>query len=365
MAYTTTETQDMYNGKHYIKIRITTSNKIMQYESVLKKKSHQEDDRPTVATKENRVVSRIDPLIPLNREIIRISAPLKDLNEFLTSKSSVKDVEFNSPMSINVQTKYQPQVEVRCHESGEDRANIFVVAFPFNGMIKPIPENPQYRIYKGLIATSAKSFFYNGRKYRKVLYLIIEVNKNLFNESHKYHTDKIDISLESYALFNDRETGEQKTNIEKYTLTVLSPMGDYESSWEYDTVNEAIMMNVEPGQQLWTTYSFNKNNDKRSNNQNQNDYRRKGGKKNLRQKPSYVEGNMIVTTNKNGIRKEIPMKQNYRGNRNYHNNSRNGGSNYNDLDYMMQKSGMYDHSEDNRGKRNGGKKGNKRNNRNY
>lgn len=55
MAYTTTETQDMHNGKHYIKIRITTSNKIMQYESVLKKRSHQEDDRPTVATKDNRV----------------------------------------------------------------------------------------------------------------------------------------------------------------------------------------------------------------------------------------------------------------------------------------------------------------------
>lgn len=365
MAYTTTETQDMHNGKHYLKIRITTSNKIMQYESVLKKRSHQEDDKPTVATKDNRVVSKIDQLIPLNREIIRISAPLKELNDFLTSKSSVKDVEFDSPMSVNVQTKYQPQVEVRCHESGEDRANIFVVAFPFNGMIKPIPENPQYRIYKGLIATSAKPFFYNGRKYRKVLYLIIEVNKNLFNESHKYHTDKIDINLESYALFNDRETGEQKTNIEKYTLTVLSPMGDYESSWEYDTANEAIMMNVEPGQQLWTTYSFNKNTDKRNNNQNQNDYRHKGGKKNFRQKPSYVEGDMIVTTNKNGIRKEIPMKQNHKGNRNYHNNTRNGGSNYSDLDYMMQKSGMYDHSEDKRGKRNGGKKGNKRNNRNY
>ena len=131
--------------------------------------------------------------------------------------------------------------------------------------------------------------------------MVVEINKNLFNPDHKYHTDKIDIQLESYALFKDRETSEEKTNCETFLLSITSANGDYNTSWDYKIADEAIMMNVEPGQQLWTTYRITKPNN--SNNKNGKNFHKN-------QKQVTREGDMLVTTNRNGIRKEIPIKKN-------------------------------------------------------
>ena len=216
MAYSTITTNE--KGKSYTKIKVATTNKFQQYENDSRGNRNNTDNRDTYQKAPKKtgatIVSNADVLKPIDREIIRISAPLKNIGDFIAQDESSKEINFDLPMSINVDStnKYQPHVEVRCHEQGDDRANLYVVAFPFNGMIKPIPENPQYRIYRGLIASSVRSFFFNNRKYRKVLYLVIEVNKNLFKPDHKYHTDKIDIQLESYALFTDRDTNEKKTN---------------------------------------------------------------------------------------------------------------------------------------------------------
>lgn len=374
MAYSTITTNE--KGKEYTKIKVATSNKLQQYENDTRNNRRDHQQAP-IRSRHGNIVSKVDALKSINREIIRISAPLKNIGDFIAQDESSKEINFDLPMSIKVDStnKYQPHVEVRCHEQGDDRANLYIVAFPFNGMIKPIPENPQYRIYRGLIASSARPFFFNNRKYRKVLYLVIEINKNLFNPEHKYHTDNIDIQLESFALVTDRETGEQKTNCEKFTVSVLSANGDYSLDWEYNTVDEAIMMAVEPGQQLWTTYVMNNqnhrpntNNVRRENTRNTFDRKpavetekKFTNRSNNKQKQVTIEGDMMVTTNKHGIRKEIPM----RNNRGY--NNRNNGKN--DIDRMMQESGMYDTDyEYSRSKKNGGKRNNnnrgKRNNRN-
>ena len=352
MSFSVTERKDPRNNRNYTKLHIVSSNKLVQYESTLKRNNANE--RPKKASKNTPIVSRVDNLIPVNRDIMTVSAPIEMLTDLCSEECTIKEVDLNCAMSINVQQRNQPFVEIRCHENGDDRANIYVVAFPFNGMIKPIPENPQYRIYKGLIATSARPFFFANHKYRKILYLVIEINKNLFNPDHKYHTDAINIDLESYALYTDRNTNEQKTNIEKFHLQITSAMGDYTTEWEYDCVNEAIMMNAQPGEQLWVTYTFNHpensvyNGDKRP--YRKNNYRKKNPH------PMHIEGDTIVTTNRHGIRKEIPTKS-YRNN--YHNNNRAPQKNNNDLDYMMQKSGMYEDSGNHRGKKNGGKKNRK------
>ena len=370
MAYSTINTTE--NGKEYTKIKVATSNKLQQYENDSRYNRNKRDDDNTkkeVVTPSVKVniTSKVDALKPINREIIRISAPLKNIGDFESQPDESKSVEFDLPMSVNVNSsnKYQPLVEVRCHEQGDDRANMYIVAFPFNGMIKPIPENPQYRIYKGLIASSAKPFFFNNRKYRKVLYLVIEVNKNLFKPDHKYHTDKIELSLESFALFDDRETGEKKTNCEKFTLRILSADGVYDTDWDYNVADEAIMMGAEPGQQLWVTYDMsahkNKNNIQRTH--NDGGYRNNGNfRKSNNSKAYSVEGDMMVTTNKHGIRKEIPMNNHGRNQRNFkNNNSNNANAKPRSIDQMMQDSGMFENDYDNRSRRNGGKRGNDRN----
>ena len=364
MSYSTIVTEE--KGKNYTKIKVASSNKLQQYENDQRHNNYNQrrDFNKNKNDLNSRIKSRNDVLKPINREIIRISAPLKNIDEFISKPNDSREVNFELPMSlyINSGNRNHPTVEVRCHEQGDDRANLYVVAFPFNGMIKPIPEDPRYRIYKGLIATSIKPFFYNNRKYRKVLYLVIEINKNLFKDDHKYHTNEIKIELESYALFDDQETNEKKTNYENFTLRIISPNGDYISSWDYDVINKPVMMNAEPGQPLWVTYEGSKKqvNTKRPSNNNN-------------KKPVTIEGNMMVTTNKNGIRKEISMRKNnnrkpnkfhsYNDNRRYNNEDSKPS-----LDKMMMDSGMFDNDYDKRSKKNGGRNrnGNRgKNNRNY
>ena len=339
-SFQTVQEFDKKNKREYTKIKVVSSNKIQQYEREIKK-------RERYASIDNRkrqdFTSHVDKLIPLNREILKISAPLKKIeNALLESSLNCKMVDFNSPMSININNAniFQPLVDVRCHNRGEDNANLYIIAFPFNGMIKPIKESSLFRIYKGLIAASAKPFFFNNRKYRKVLYLVVEINKRLFDPAHKYHRTSIDINLESYALFTDRESDEKRTNCEYFTLRILSDKGDYETEWSYSTVNEAIMMNVAPGEQLWPTYIMSNHNNKSDN------YKKPYNKKSY-QKPVSRSGNLLVTTNKHGIRKEITM--------NNHRNVKNSGNRY-DIEQMMAESGMYETDNFNRSKKNGGKK---------
>ena len=359
MSYNTMEVKDNKTGKTYTKIRVATSNKLQQYDNDTRVGNKQTNNEKKSVDGRARVVSLVDKLHPVDREIIRISAPLKNIGDFIATPDDSKSVEFDLPMSINVNNtnKYQPTVEVRCHEQGDDRANLYVIAFPFNGMIRPIPENPQYRIYKGLIASSARPFYFNNRRYRKVLYLVVEVNKNLFDPNHKYHTDSIDIQLESYALFDDRETREKKTSCEVFNVSITSPEGDYQTAWNYNVVDEAIMMNAEPGQQLWVTFTFDKNDREHTRSYSSNDQQRNRNRKS--QKPMTIEGNTVVTTNKHGIRKEIPLKNGgQRGSRGNRISTRKDS-----IEEMMMYSGMYDNDHDNRGKRNGGRKNNRSDNR--
>lgn len=353
MSYSTVDIVD--KGKSYTKIRVATSNKLQQYEndsrySRYKDEKQDNQTKPKSTTSPSvKIESKVEALKPINREIIRISAPYKTIGDFIAQPVESKSVDFDLPMSININSsnEFQPKVEVRCHEKGDDRANLYIVAFPFNGMIKPIPENPQYRIYKGLIASSAKPFFFNNRKYRKVLYLVIEINKNLFNEDHKYHTDEIVLNLESYALFTDRETNEQKTNCEVFNLRILSPNGSYVTNWEYSTVNEAVIMTADPGQKLWVTYDMN------SHKQNKPEYNNTQRKpSNNAQKPMHIEGDMMVTTNRHGIRKEIPMNA-PKKNDTYSKKFNNRKNSYDS---------KFDYDEDDYDNNNRGKKNNKRGN---
>lgn len=354
MSFQTVKVKDTKKtGKEYTKILVTTSNKLQQYADRIDPKTRfttqPQKKRPIPAkSKKNFIESHTDELLSINREILRISAPLsKAASESEVSYDQI--IDFDYPMSINIryQSKYQPQIDIRCHTHGEDRANIYIVAFPFNGMIRPLEEDPRYRIYKGLIASSAKPFFFNNKKYRKILYLVVEVNKNLFKEGHKHHTDSVVMDLESFALFDDRDDGKKKTNYEKCSITFMSA-GNVFTDWSYKVIDEPVMMNAEAGKQLWPTYQFTSNKEGKTG-------RNRGGRFKNGQKPVTVEGDMLVTTNRHGIRKEVPLSKGPKPKaRNRDGQGYRKGKSYDPLEAMMKDSGMYEVDEPRRDKRKGG-----------
>ena len=216
-----------------------------------------------------------------------------------------------------------------------------------------------------MIMSSVRPFYFNGRRYRKILYLVIEPHRALFDKNHKHHTDVINITLESYAIYKDKETGEEKTNHETFRLDMCAASSM--TGWDYETMNEAYRIETNPEKPLWVTFRFgsrdSENKGSRQNNDNFNKEKKFDNRNQTSQKPKngqkggYIEGNTYVTTNKNGIRKEVPIRSNEP-----RKNTKK------DLDSMMKDSGMFDDEKFERGnrydrKKNKGKKG--RNNRRF
>ena len=326
------------NGEPCFRLTVTSSNKIVR---LLESKDQQKGQRGYMG-------DAMAPTAPINRELLKLSAPDQNYN--------------NYPMSMKVydNEKGIPNVELRALTPDRDnRANIYLIAFPFNGFLKCIPESPLYRIYKGALVTSAKKFWFNDRKYKKVLYLIVEPNLNLFKPDHKYHQEKIDVTIEAYATFKDREKNyAESTSHDTMTVTFINGAGEYTVDMESEVLDGRVELPAEPDKQLWTTFRFipkdQNGNPINNNTQPSTTVVNIGGarkddiyrdKKKNRQPASYIQGNMRVTTNKHGIRKEIPLNRQDRPR---------------DLDRMMRDAGVFDEPRDDG--RYGGK-GKKKNNR--
>lgn len=286
-------------------LSVVTSNKIVKNTNT----SEGEINRKKSYDIKNK---NVQSYTPINREILKINAPdIDNWNE--------------KPMMIKVydNEKGIPQVEVNVlQDTYQNRANLYVLAFPFNGLLKKIPEDPKYRIYKGVLASSSKPFFYNGKRYRKVLYLVIEPNLNLFDKDHKYHTDSIDITLESFAIFNDSQN-KKKTNHDTYTLKIISKSGDYIERFDTEILDNEINMTNEPGTLLWTTFKFltreEREKQKNEENESNGNVGEKAPRKKLNKgdKPSYIKDGVLITQNKHGIRKEVILNKPRNNNSNY------------------------------------------------
>ena len=362
-AYDTKHEVNSQTKKEILQLGVSTSNFLVGYAKGSKMDKYHNPQKDQKINKKHDIDMRDNPsIVPVNREILTV-------NYVSDAQTNEPSLLMQQPTSLKVteNSRNIPQVTVRClKENSENKSDIYVIAFPFNGMITPIPEDPKYRIYKGMIMSSVRPFYFNGRRYRKILYLVIEPHCALFDKNHKHHTDVINITLESYAIYKDKETGEEKTNHETFHLNMME--SSFSSDWTYETMNEAYRIETNPEKPLWITFRFgardsenkgprqnnnnNFNKEKKFDNRNQTSQKPKNG-----QKGGYIEGNTYVTTNKNGIRKEVPI----RGNEPHKNNKK-------DLDSMMKESGMFDDEKFERGnrydrKKNKGKKG--RNNRRF
>ncbi|MCM1214041.1 MAG: hypothetical protein NC548_05925 [Lachnospiraceae bacterium] len=317
---------DRHSGTKVSRLVVSTSNKLVRYSREKTKNDKGVD------------MSSTPQLVSTSREILSITTPID------------KENDWNKlPISVSVMDNERriPQINIRCLGEDEKRrnANIYVLAIPFNGMIVPIPEDPTYRIYKGMIGSSQRPIYVHGRRYRKVLYLVIEPNMALLDPEHKHHVREISVKVESFAVYKDNELGEDRTNHETYTFKVIDADGMYTEDMQQETLEEAVMIEHDQSVELWHTFRFTRN----QKDGTQPNPSRRSPSKAKSQPEGYVQGNVLITKNKHGIRKEVSL------------DNRGRPRPQKDLEAMMKDSGMYDqdgYNSDRKGGRNkNGKKG--------
>lgn len=277
-------------------LEICSANELLRYT---------DDDTPENGSVDT---SEMKKFTPINRKIMSLHSSDEDF--------------FNHPMSMRVaydqvRDKVVPTVDVRClHPSCDNRTNLYIIAFPFNGMMAPIPEDPKYRIYRGTLVSSGRSFWYNGHRYRKILYLIIEPNLNLFRPDHKYHCDRIDIKFEAMRVYHDRnDNNRQKADHDTMTVSITNANGDYVMTSDRETLESGIDMDSfsGSGKPLWVTFRFEPRAD-------EGNFKRDRSDNPATKTDGNAYTNVRITTNRHGIRKEIPQRHGGRsGDRKYSN----------------------------------------------
>lgn len=182
------ETSKMNPSQTFFKMKVFTTSKL-------------------VRNNEASIQNNVEPYAPVAREIVSIIAPTQDFNLY--------------NHSVNVSPHNSNYVTIKSHHKGAtnyDR-NYFLIAIPFSGAMKPIPQSRDYSIYKGVVASSCRPFWFNGAKFRKILYLVIEPNTNAFFNVSGGKKPGIAITVEAVSNYRDRQDGgKEKAN--KFTQTV-------------------------------------------------------------------------------------------------------------------------------------------------
>jgi len=79
--------------------------------------------------------------------------------------------------------------------------DVYIVAIPFNGILKPIESSFEYRIFRGsIIQSERRDIEYDDALFKKIAYMVIVPNVSLFNKTHKYHKDVLTLKIESYNI---------------------------------------------------------------------------------------------------------------------------------------------------------------------
>lgn len=302
-------------------MEICSANELVRYPK-------EEEQEPST---NGQVVVNMQKTTPIYRKILSVF--------------SVDDDFTNHPMSYRAQwnvfnERPNPFVSIRCHDRGDDHANLFIIAFPFNGRLKPIPPSNQYRILKGTIVSSVKNFWYRNTKYRKVLYLIIEPNADHIDPENPA------VVLEGFGIYHDlHNDGAEMTKHETLKITFTDACGNYSAESEHEIIDHAVQLESYTGEELWKTAKIDPPQKKPQGN----------GYNNNRNTSGYHEApqGVRVTKNKNGIRKEVPIG----GRRDNH---RSPKDNKDDLDSMIKKANLVDDYEYRSGKKGRGKKNTRR-----
>lgn len=318
------------------------------------------------STGEESGSANMEKFVPIIRHIMNVHSFDNDfINHPMSMRVNSNIVSANvatgkdgTPAGTVTSTRKSITVDVRCLNDGEDnRVNLYLVAFPFNGLLVPIPEDPKYRIYKGTLVSSKKPFWWHGRKYRKTVYFVIEPNLRLFDPNHKHHTDKIDLTFEAMGIYTDkRDNDKQKTNHETMCISIVDREGNFAVTHDHEVIEEPVNLDPLTSESLWKTFEFEPRDrrypdksrvgyqgksrssfDRGANPRPNDGYRDNYSPKRDQPQARPDETKTIVTTNKHGIRKEVTVPA-------YRNKKPNKGSGgpkeKSELDTMIEKAGL-------------------------
>jgi len=233
-------------------------------------------------------------------DILTVPTVLKKNNSetaqrvFTKITSSTEDYN-DSNMAVHASAGFKgsEKISIRASERNKYDSDLVMVAIPFNGIAQPIEPSHNFRIHKGMVATSNKrNIEYDGNLYKKVLYLMIEPNNALFKPDHKYHVDEINLDFVSYNL----ETKEDATTT---TVKTTSTLRITEGAIEFYVSSEEceeISADTFRGQKLFTTMQHNthkgsNHRNTRNNSFNRNNGNREGNFNNKRHGNFHHKGN--------------------------------------------------------------------------
>lgn len=166
-------------------------------------------------------------------EKINQDIPADRKKQFVKLKTPTADYSnYKHIVSVRENEYKKRSVLIRATEEARRDANIILVAFPFNGLIKPIAPSKNFRIYKGIIASSdTYNIQHEGFSYKKILYFVIEPNMILFDNDE----DLAKIPIEFVAVSYNKKDNERVTM--SHTLEILISR---DGTVVYDTKIEEI-----------------------------------------------------------------------------------------------------------------------------
>jgi len=151
-------------------------------------------------------------------------------SRIVTVTSSSQNYNDNkTAVAVRLTGNNNVNVLVKSNERNKYNSDVFLVAFPFNGIAAPILESKAFRIHKGTIVVSdKKNIPFRGTTYKKILYLVVEPNMHLFDSTNRIKPSEIDFSLTSYNLFTGSD---KKTVTIKETMKIGIAEDGFDVSW--------------------------------------------------------------------------------------------------------------------------------------
>lgn len=179
--------------------------KFMTYQKILEKKVKEDGTEELTYRAPRLLATVLTPTEEYNNYQLEISKPKPKQPLIIKEKRTGAEYQYQAPP-------------------------IFMIAYPYNGFLKPFKESMQYRIYHGYTCMSGHyNIKLNKKKLNRLLYLTIVPNVSLFADEHKYHVDSIKIPFTSYV--TRYEDGKPKMFVATTMTVEIASDLSYTTTW--------------------------------------------------------------------------------------------------------------------------------------
>ena len=184
--------------------------------------------------------------------IKKITAPVADI--------IADDDTYQSNRTTFVSTKRRKNdnVKIITDPNAPFDSHCIVVAFPYNGILKPFPEKMPFRIIRAFIAHSHfYTISFEGKKYNKCLYMVIVPNMQLLEETAKFKKDKLYFKIDSFEPVKPIEGQDETTDKKCYQRSLsIQVTKDGVSSRIMERVVDFVDTKEFDGKPIWNLFKF-------------------------------------------------------------------------------------------------------------